>query len=104
MRAPSSFDFVSWYSAALLAGLATLFTTFLIGPWLVVLIGFGLQWPWQIVMLITASTPLALFIPFGAFAYRYSRGMRRAHVAAAYGIGAMIPLVYTTHAFRIAGS
>lgn len=100
MKASSRFNLLNWYCAPVVAGLTALVIWLFIGPWAVVLLGFGLGMHWLALNWLVALTPLALFVPLAVVAYRQARGVPRHHVVAGFGLGALMPLAYAALALR----
>lgn len=97
VKAPSRLDLVNWYCAPLLAALVALIICEIIGPWAVIVLGFGLHMHWMALKALVAFVPVAL-VPLGALAYRQARGIPRPHVIAAFALGALAPLAYASRA------
>jgi hypothetical protein len=95
MKAPSGLDIISWYCTALLAGFAAIAATYVLALLsLLVFVDYRDEINWRAVWIAIELAPLAMFVPFGMIAYRWSNGVRGAHLVCAYALGALLPIAY----------
>ena len=98
MKALSRLDLINWYCTPLLTGLGALSVWAIIGPWAVIVLGFGLQMHWLALKVLIALMPLALFVALGMLAYRQAHGVPRLHVVSGFVLGALGPMAYAAQA------